>query len=72
MGIESLKRHTMSDYNALQKRFNFHKRKIKTASYLNSSNNGTMLSLSSVMKQNRTEVSGNNKFDVQLLQGGGK
>lgn len=72
MGIESHKRHTMSDSNTLQKRFNFHKRKIKTASYLNSSNIRTVESLSSAVKQKRAEVYGNGKLDVQLLQGGGK
>ncbi len=72
MGIESHKRHNMSDSNTLQKHFNFHKRKIKTASYLNSSNNRTVESPSSVMKQKRAEVYGNDKLDVELLQGGGK
>ena len=72
MGIESLKRHTMSDYNTFLKRFNHHKRKIKTASYLNSSNNETMKSRFSLMKQIREGIESNNSFDVQLLQGGGK
>jgi hypothetical protein len=61
----------MSDYNTLQKRFDRNYQNIKTASYLNYSNNGTLQTLSGVMKHTKQKsVDKSERRNGQQLQGG--